>query len=106
MAAHLARAAARALNLSPAIPGLSVRPNLLRQTRGMAGGGHHGVKFEGMELHDAEPVHKWGANIMGGIMWFWLMVRVKEDGATFLTGHAAHFEHEIAHENEHGHGEH
>mmetsp|Transcript_31829 Transcript_31829/g.69528 ORF Transcript_31829/g.69528 Transcript_31829/m.69528 type:complete len:103 (-) Transcript_31829:196-504(-) len=101
MAAHLARSAARYLKLSPATPGLSIRPNMV-QTRGMAGGGH-GVKFEGLELHDAEPVHKYGAKAMGAIMWFWLMVRVKEDGHTFLTGHAAHFEHELAHEGEDGH---
>jgi len=32
---------------------------------------------------------------------FWVLLRWKEDGETLIFGHAPHFAHEIAHEEEH-----
>ncbi|QDZ22042.1 hypothetical protein HOP50_06g45840 [Chloropicon primus] len=71
-------------------------------TRSYAAGGK-GETFEGVTIHHASNWHKFGAQAFGGVMWFWIFYRLRNDFDTFMFGHAQHFEHEMEHEKEGGH---
>lgn len=96
------RAAARQLALLSSTP-LNTG-QAMQQTRAMAGHAG-GVTYKGVTIHDASNWHKAGAEVLGGLMWSWLMIRAYEDGEALLFGHVRHFEHEL-HEMEHGAGSH
>lgn len=70
--------------------------------RGFAAGGGKGVTYEGLTMHEAAPWQKFFGEGLTGLMWFWVLYRMRHDYDTFIFGHAQHFEHEIAHEKEHG----
>lgn len=78
------------------------------QARRFASGGGHGegVTYAGLTLHKASPGHVWAGKLMGATMWFWVFYRFYHDHEVFLYGHARHWEHEMAHEKEHGEGHH
>ncbi|EFN55732.1 hypothetical protein CHLNCDRAFT_57885 [Chlorella variabilis] len=80
-----------------------------QQTRGFAAGGHghhDSVTHEGLTIHKAASWHKYTGQGFAGLMWFWVLYRFYHDFDHFVYGPAAHLEHEIAHEEEHGsHGE-
>jgi NADH dehydrogenase (ubiquinone) 1 beta subcomplex subunit 2 len=65
--------------------------------------GHHseGVTYEGLTLPKPSKWHVGIGKGMAGLMWFWIFYRFYHDKDHFLYGPAAHFEHELAHENDH-----
>lgn len=73
----------------------------------MAGGHGKGVTYKGVTIHPPATWHVVLSEVLGGLMWSWLMIRVYHDGHGLLYGHAEHFDHELhemAH-NHHGHNE-
>ncbi|KAI3425974.1 hypothetical protein D9Q98_007942 [Chlorella vulgaris] len=77
------------------------------QARGFASGGHHdSVTHAGVTIHKAAKWHVYTGQAFAGIMWFWVFYRFYHDYDHFMYGPAAHFEHEIAHEEEHGSAQH
>lgn len=77
-------------------------------TRGMASATGKGVTYEGVTIQPASTKHVVASEILGGLMWSWLLIRLYEDGETLLFGHVPHLEHELhmlqhneEHEDEH-----
>jgi len=84
---------------------------LAAQTRSFASHGPRpgDITYAGLTLHQPSIWHRAGAEILGGTMWAWLLIRLYEDGDALFVGHAAHFEHELhemAHAHEHGEEKH
>ena len=63
--------------------------------------GAGGITYEGLTLKPASFAHRAAAEIMGGMMWSWLFIRMYEDGEGLLFGHTEHLDHEL-HEMQHG----
>ena len=58
----------------------------------------------GVTVHPPSTMHVVLAEVMGGLMWSWLFIRMYEDGRGVLFGHMAHLDHEL-HEMHHAHDE-
>ena len=69
----------------------------LRQsgTRGMASAAGKGVTYEGVTIQPPATRHVVASEILGGLMWSWLLIRLYEDGEGVFFGHTAHLEHEL-----------
>jgi hypothetical protein len=65
--------------------------------------GSKGVTYGGVTIHPPATKHVVLAEIMGGLLWSWLLIRLYEDGHGLFFGHTAHLDHEL-HELQHGSG--
>ncbi|WZN63627.1 hypothetical protein HKI87_08g51760 [Chloropicon roscoffensis] len=100
--ATFASAAARGLGLRAQVTPASLR-TAATTTRSYASSGGKSETFEGVTIHHASTWHKTLAHGFGGVMWFWIFYRLRNDFDTFIFGHAQHFEHEMEHEKDGGH---
>ena len=62
-----------------------------------------GVTYAGLTIAYPSTKHVVWSEILGGVMWGWLLIRFYEDGHGLLFGHADHLEHEL-HQLQHSHG--
>lgn len=70
--------------------------------RGMgSAAGAGGITYEGLTIQPPSFAHRAMAEIMGGMMWSWLFIRMYEDGEGLLFGHTEHLDHDL-HEMQHG----
>lgn len=70
--------------------------------RGMgSAAGAGGITHEGLTIQPPSFAHRAMAEIMGGMMWSWLFIRMYEDGEGLLFGHTEHLDHDL-HEMQHG----
>lgn len=60
-----------------------------------------GVTYGGVTVQPPSTAHVVVSEVMGGLLWSWLLIRLYEDGDKLIFGHASHFEHEL-HEMQHG----
>jgi hypothetical protein len=62
---------------------------------------HHNSSEYGEDIHFIEPskAHIYGGKIFGGLMWFWILYRLKNDWKSFF-GYQWPWDHEHHHEEE------
>jgi hypothetical protein len=71
--------------------------------RAMAASAGHkaGVTYKGVTIQPPSTGHIVASEVLGGLLWSWLLIRIYEDGAGLIFGHTKHLDHEL-HALQHG----
>lgn len=70
----------------------SFRASGVRSMGSTAGG--RGITYGGVTIEPPSTAHVIAAEVMGGLLWSWLLIRCYEDGERFFF-HTQHLDHEL-----------